>query len=216
MISNQAFEFFQQAAKTIPAYQLFLAAQEFNPESVQTAAQFSTIPTTNKDNYLRAYPLDQLIWPQALNEPLLFCATSGSTGEPYYFPRSEKLSEQYSYLIEDFLARSSVREGKTLVILAFGMGVWIGGIITLRAFEIAGMRTKAPISILPTGYNKAEIFKALRKLAPNFDEVVIVGYPPFVKEVVDEAATENVTWTDFNIRFLFAAEAFTETFRDYI
>ncbi len=216
MISNQAFEFFHQAAKTIPAYQSFLASHEFNPETIKTAPDIITVPKTDKNNYLRAYPLDELLWPQALHEPLLFCATSGSTGEPYYFPRSEKLSEQYSYLIEDFLGRSTVKDGKTLVILAFGMGVWIGGIITLRAFEIAGMRTKSPISILPTGYNKAEIFKALRKLAPNFNEVVIVGYPPFVKEIVDEAAEEDVRWADFNIRFLFAAEAFTETFRDYV
>ena len=115
--------------------------------------------------------------------------------------------------LEEFMAQ---REGRTLVLVGFGMGVWIGGIIVLRSLEIAADRMDAPVSILPTGYNKKEVFKALRRLSPDFDQTIIIGYPPFVKELVDEAEGEDIDLTKLNIRFVFAAEAFTERFREYL
>lgn len=216
MVNNHAFELFKKTAKSLPAYRSFLEAHEFDADKVKSPEDFKRIPVTNKNNYLRKYPMEQLVWQDLTSEPVLLCSTSGSTGEPYYFPRTERLSEQYSLLIEDFLKRSSHQGGRTLVILGFGMGVWIGGVITLRAFEIASTRMKEPISVLPTGYHKAEIFKALRKLAPNYDQTVLVGYPPFIKELVDEAQSEKINLPKLNIRLLFAAEAFTEKFREYV
>ncbi len=216
MSSNLGFELFKRASSTIPAYRQFLTDQNFDPSSVQTAEDFVKVPHVTKDNYLRKYSLNQIVWPDAFSQTTLFCSTSGSTGAPYYFPRNDKLSEQYSYLIEDFLKRSHLNNPKTLVILGFGMGVWIGGVVTLRAFEIAGARMNAPISILPAGYNKVEIMKALKNLAPQFEQTIIVGYPPFVKELIDECEDQAIAISQLNPRFLFAAEAFTETFRDYL
>lgn len=216
MVSDRSLKLFYRAAENLPAYKRFLSKTGTNPKNINTVTDFQTLPLTSKKTYLTSYKLDDLVWPSDQRDTLLFCSTSGSTGEPYYFPRNEKLSWQYSFLVEDFLSSSSYGKGKTLVMIGFGMGVWIGGVITLRAFEIAGERMTDPIAILPTGYNKPEIFKALRKLAPQYDQTIIVGYPPFIKEVVDEAPGEGLRLEDLNIRFLFAAEAFTETFRNYV
>jgi len=215
MISKRSLELFQRAAKEVPAYQSFLSGQGINPSEIKDEGSFQTVPLTSKNGYLVHHKLSDLIWPDTAN-PLLFCATSGSTGEPYYFPRDEKLSWQYSFLLEDFMRSSSYGDSSTLVLIGFGMGVWIGGVITLRAFEIASSRLKQPIAILPTGYNKSELYKALRKLSPQYSQTIIVGYPPFVKELVDEAPGEGIDLTSLNVRFLFAAEAFTETFRNYL
>lgn len=216
MISKRSVDLFQQAAKNIKGYKDFLAQNYIDPKDIKTPKDYVDVPITNKENYLRAYPLFDLMWKEDLERPLLFCSTSGSTGEPYYFPRSEELSRQYSVLIENYLKQGQKKPGKTLVIIGFGMGVWIGGIITLRAFEIAGNRMKTPLSILPTGYNKPEIFKALKKLAPDFDQTILIGYPPFIKEIIDDSKRKNIPLDELNIRLLFAAESFTETFRDYI
>ncbi|MGH7158103.1 MAG: phenylacetate--CoA ligase family protein [Candidatus Saccharimonadales bacterium] len=217
MPSKRSLRLFKKAAKQIPAYRTFLARHGCNPSSIKSLDSFrSSVPLTDKKSYLMKSNHNDLIWSQAQENLLLLCATSGSTGEPYYFPRDEKLSHQYSYIIEDYLRYSSYGQGKTLVLIGFGMGVWIGGIITLRAFEIAVQRLQAPVSILPAGYSKAEIFKALKRLAPSYDQTIIVGYPPFVKEIVDEASGEQIDLPSLNVRFLFAAEAFTETFRNYI
>lgn len=205
----------RQAAKELPAYKNLLAHHNISLPDINTDT-LEKLPVTSKKSYLVPNKFEDLTWKEDLGGLLLFCATSGSTGEPYYFPRNEELSRQYSYLLEDYIKYSSYGQGRTLVVIGFGMGVWIGGVITQRAFEIAAQRMKAPVSILPTGYNKAEIFKALRKLSPNFDQTVIIGYPPFVKELVDQADDEQVDLAKLHVRFLFAAEAFTETFRNYL
>jgi phenylacetate-CoA ligase len=208
---------FHKAAEQIPAYADFLKDRGLNPEQIKTIRDLKKIPTISKKNYLQKYPLQKLVWQDSLDKPLIFCSTSGSTGVPYYFPRDEKLSWQYSWLIEDFLNNGSgVKREPVLVILAFGMGVWIGGIITLRALEIALQRTGYPVSLLPTGYNKSEVIKALRQLSPQFSQTILIGYPPFIKEIIDEADREQINLIKFNTRLIFAAEAFSETFRDYV
>lgn len=216
MLSKNALQIFREASRELPAYKRFLEEHGFDPEQVKSVKSLNAVPLTNKKNYLVPNKLEDLVWEKDLENYLLFCSTSGSTGEPYYFPRNDTLSRQYAQLLEDFINYSSRGYGRTLVVIGFGMGVWIGGIITLRAFEIAAGRVKTPIAILPTGYNKVEIYKALRKLSPNFDQTILVGYPPFIKELVDESRTEGINLKKLNIRLLFAAEAFTETFRNYV
>jgi glutamate dehydrogenase/leucine dehydrogenase/phenylacetate-coenzyme A ligase PaaK-like adenylate-forming protein len=208
-------DLFHKAAKELPAYKSFLKAHNVDAAAISDE-NFTSVPLSSKKNYLTQFPLKDLSWHDTANGAMLFCATSGSTGEPYYFPRDDRLSHQYSYLLENYIKQSSYGDGKTLVLIGFGMGVWIGGVFTLRAFEIAGQRLKTPLALLPTGYNKVEIFKALRKVAPQFDQTVIVGYPPFIKELVDEAAGEGIDLSKLHVRFLFAAESFTETFRNYV
>lgn len=216
MITKKSIDLFHEASKEIAAYKKFLKDNNFDARTVQHLGDFAKIPLTNKKDYLRKYDHKNLTWPKDWEGPIWFCSTSGSTGEPYYFPRNGKLAEQASYMAETFLRNSSYGQGNTLVLMGFGMGVWIGGLITLRAFEIAAERMGAPVAFLPTGYNKTEIFKALKKLSPEFEQTVIVGYPPFIKELVDQVDAEGIDLKRLNVRFMFAAEAFTETFRNYV
>jgi phenylacetate-CoA ligase len=207
---------FKKAAIELPAYQKFLKEKGCNPNYIRTVADFVRIPVTSKKTYLQQNDRRNLVWAEDLKGPLAFCSTSGSTGEPYYFPRNDRLAQQASVMAEDFLKQSSYGEGRTLVLMGLGMGVWIGGLITLRAFEIAAERMQAPVAFLAPGYNKKEIFKALKKLAPEFDQTILVGYPPFIKELLDEVEDENIDIGKLHIRLMFAAEAFTETFRNYV
>jgi len=217
MISNRSILLFKRAAKEVPAYRDFLKQQSIDPERISEVNDFKIVPLTSKKNYLRQYSLSELLWNGTLSTPLEFCSTSGSTGEPFYFPRNENLGEQYSHIIKEFIERSDLKTKKpVLVINAFGMGVWIGGILTHKAFEIVSTRNNLPVSILPVGYNKTEVIKALEKLAPRFNQTILIGYPPFIKELIDEATQKKINLWSYNIRLIFAAEAFTETFRDYI
>ena len=209
---------FHDAAERVPAYKDFLAHRNIDHRSIITWEDFKRVPLVDKNNYLRAFPLPALCFDGAFKEKaLVFTATSGSTGEPFYFPRFTELDWQYSTLLEEFLAASSYgRRGPTLVIVGLGMGVWIGGLITYRAFEIVSQRGNFPLSILTPGSNKHEIIFALQKLGPHFEQVVLVGYPPFVKDTLDEAVRVGVPFHKMHLRLLFAAEAFTDTFRRYI
>src|SRR6266853_359753 len=120
-------------------------------------------------------------------QSLVLTSTSGSTGKPFYFPRNGILDSQSSIYHQMFLKNSQLDVNKsTLVLICFGMGVWIGGLITYQAFKSISVRGY-PMTILTPGVNKREIFEALKTIAPKYDQIILCGYPPFMKDIVDEA-----------------------------
>jgi len=211
-----ALELFKNASRKVPAYKEFLKKNNIDVEKINSWSDFKKLPIINKKNYLKQYPFEKLCWNGNLKKPLVFTSTSGSTGEPFYFCRSEELDWQYSIMHELFLKNiSSGKAIPTLVIVCFGMGVWIGGLITYQSFQLLGQRGY-PLSIITPGINKEEIYKSLTNLAPHFKQTILVGYPPFIKDIVDEATQRNINVKELNIKLMFAAEAFTEKFRDYL
>jgi phenylacetate-CoA ligase len=159
--------------------------------------------------------MKDLCWDGTLEKPFVFSATSGSTGKPFYFPHGHDLDFQYSTLVDMFLSNAKPSKKPTLVIVCFGMGVWIGGLFTFQAFELASRRG-ADVSIITPGINKEEILNALRSLAPNFAQTVLIGYPPFIKDLLDDALLSGIVLPKLNLRILFAAEAFNEVFRNHV
>ncbi|GAB1262309.1 phenylacetate--CoA ligase family protein [Aurantivibrio plasticivorans] len=206
---------FQQVSQRVPAYADFLKKHKIDPSKVKHYNDLSVVPPVSKDNYLRQYPMPMLCWDGHINRGLMLCSTSGSTGAPYYFPRTQQLDRQGSYLLEQFLNQSHCK-GPVLTIVCFGMGVWIGGVLIYSALQMLQQRDERAISIIAPGINKPEILSALKNLAPQYEEVVLLGYPPFIKDVFDTAINENIDVRSLNIKLMFAAEAITETFRQYL
>lgn len=206
---------FQRASKQIPAYKDFLKKNHCDPAKINTWMDFQHVPFVSKDNYLRCYPLEALCWNGDLNFSITYTATSGSTGEPFYFPRTAELEHNNAHITKFFLDQAN-SQASTLVIVAFGMGVWIGGQITYKDYELLAREANLPISIITPGINKKEIFRILKNLAPKYEDVVLAGYPPFVKDILDESVHQGIDYSLFNLRLSFAAEAFPEDFRDYV
>jgi phenylacetate-CoA ligase len=50
------------------------------------------------------------------------------------------------------------------------------------------------------------------ELAPYVDQVVLLGYPPFVKDVIDSGSG----WSDYRLKMVFAGEVFSEEWRDLV
>lgn len=212
---EHALSLFQAAAHRVPAYKDFLKKNKISPSNIKTFEDFSHIPNTNKKEYINAYPLKDLAWDGKLEHPSVFTSTSGSTGEQTYFFRSDLVDWQCSVIQELFIQNGKEPMKPTLVIICFGMGIWIGGLISYEAISRLGSRGY-PVSIITPGINKAEILKILKKISPSYDQTIIFGYPPFLKDLVDEALTANINLKKLNIRFSTAAEPYSEDFRDYI
>ncbi len=213
---KQMLALFHQAAKRVPAYQKFLKKQGIDPSKIKTIVDFKKIPPMDKKNYLRRHDLQDISWDGNLLKPLVYTATSGSTGAPFYFHRSLDLDWQSSVIHELFLTNSSYKNKESILVIdCFGMGVWIGGLITYQAFKHLQERGY-PVSVVTPGINKEEIFKILSLLAPKYKQIILIGYPPFLKDVIDEFLTRNIHINKMNLRLLFAAEPFTEKFRDYV
>ncbi len=210
-------ELFHICADNVKAYKDFLKKAQINQNKIKTLEEFENIPPVNKDNYLRSYPWEKLCMPGSLTEQsLVLTSTSGSTGRPFYFPRNGLLDAQSSIYHQMFFRNAKIDPKKsTLVLVCFGMGVWIGGVITYQAFKSISGRGY-PMTILTPGVNKKEIFESLKNIGPKYDQVILCGYPPFMKDVIDEGKENGINWKNFNLKMVFAAESFSEEFRDYI
>ena len=54
------------------------------------------------------------------------------------------------------------------------------------------------------------------ELGGLYDQVVLLGYPPFVKNVVDAGVARDVPWADYRIKIVLAGEVFSEQWRDLV
>jgi phenylacetate-CoA ligase len=215
---EMSLELFHLMAQKVPAYKDWLKKKKIDPKKIKTIEDLKKIPTIDKDNYLRKYPLTDLCWDGKLSKGWhVYSSTSGSTGEPFYFPRSNFQDQQYSVTAEMYLINNfHIDKKTTLYVDGFAMGAWIGGLFTYQAVKNVAERGNYNLSIITPGINKQEIIKAIRNLGPNYEQVILGGYPPFVKDVIDEGIAQGIKWSDYNLRIIFSAEAFSEKFRDYI
>lgn len=214
---KMSLDLFKKAAEKVPAYKKFLNENNINCEKIKSWEDFKSLPIIDKKDYLKKFAFEELSWEGDLNKPLIYTSTSGSSGEPFYFVRQEQLSWQCSVIKQLFLNQAITNpKEETLVVVCFAMGVWIGGLLTYKAFELAAIRENLPISIITPGISKKDIFNALKNLAPKYKNIIITGYPPFIKDIIDDAFAEGIDLKKTNIKFQFAAEAITESFRDYL
>lgn len=215
---QMALKLFHEMSQRVPAYKDFLKKHKINPSSIKTIKDFEQLPVIDKDNYLRKYPLPKLCWDGELDKKwTVFSATSGSTGTPFYFPRDDYEDWEYSMVAELYLLNHyDIDKKSTLYINAFAMGAWIGGLFTYQAIKNVSDRGNYQIGMVNPGINKEEILKSIKNLSSYYDQIIIGGYPPFVKDLVDYGQENNFSWKSINTRFIFSAEGFSEEFRDYI
>ncbi|HEY9585937.1 MAG TPA: hypothetical protein VJJ02_05135 [Candidatus Paceibacterota bacterium] len=215
---RMALSLFREMGKRVPAYKKFLAANNIDSSRIKKWEDLTVVPPIDKNNYLCRYPLHELCWDGDLaGGQYNISATSGSTGEPFYFPRTEEQDEQYALLAELYLRTNfSVHKRKTLYINAFPMGIWIGGLFTYATIRKIAERTGYPLSIVNPGIHKEEILKIVKKLGGEFEQILIGGYGPFVKDIIDDGIRDGINWKGFRLGFIFSAEGFTEDFRDYV
>lgn len=206
---------FRDMQQDVPAYKTFLSTHAPTLKAIQS---ISDIPIINKDSYLRSHALKDLCWNGDLSHgQRIISSTSGSTGEPFYFPRTIEQDEQYAAVAEMYLRNNfKIHERTTLYIVAWGLGVWIGGIFSYAAVRMVAERGKYPLSVITTGISEEEILKAVRRLGPMYDQVIIGGYPPMVKDVIDHGKQQGIDWSAYNVKCIFSAEGFSEQFRDHI
>ncbi len=213
-----ALQYFYEISKQVPAYKKFLKSKRKNHTKIKNISHFKNIPLIDKINYLKKYPYENLfIGGKFASKHWIISSTSGSTGEPFYFPRKDRQDLQYALIAELYLLTNfQIDKKTTLYINCFAMGVWIGGLFTYQAIKHVVSDNKYKLSIINPGINREEILKIVKKLGYYFDQIIIGGYPPFIKNIIDYGNENNINWKKRSIKFIFSAEGFSEDFRDYI
>jgi phenylacetate-CoA ligase len=203
--------FFHDVVASVPAYRAFLAEAGVDPAGVRDVEDLQRVPMTTKDTYHRRYPLPELCRDGRLDGCDIVAVSSGSSGAPTIWPRSLvdelHITERFEQVFRTFGA--DVRG--TLAVVCFPLGTWVGGLFTtacVRHLAAKGF----PVTTVAPGNNKAEILRVIPELAPHFEQVVLLGYPPFVKDVVDS----GTGWSGYRMNLVFAGEVFSEQWRDLV
>lgn len=207
---------FKRSSAEVPAYRQFLESQQIDPARIVDYAAFSTLPLTSKANYMQVYPLPERCLGGSLAGADRVAVSSGSTGQPTFWPRSAAYELDVAVRFEQvFLDSFAADQKSTLAIVCFALGNWVGGLFTTSCcWHLA--RKGYPLMVATPGNNKAEIFRVVRELAPHFQQTVLLGYPPFVKDVIDAGAAEGIDWSVFKPKLVFAGEVFSEEWRNLL
>jgi phenylacetate-coenzyme A ligase PaaK-like adenylate-forming protein len=210
---GRALATFQRAAREVPAYADFLRRHRVDPDRVSTPADFARVPPVTKANYLHYYPLNKLAWGGDITAAGMWSTSSGSSGKPTFWPRGASAASQATGFY-DTIFRQSFRshERDVLAVVGFAMGNWIGGTYTFAG--LAGLPARGHrLSVITPGIDVPAICESIAGLGPYYQRVVLVGYPPFVKDVLDQAPP-GVLSQDLCV--LMAGENISETWRDYL
>ena len=101
--------------------------------------------------------------------------------------------------------RTLVGKEPLFVINAFALGPWATGVnVTMSCVSFSKLKSLGP--------EKEKIENTLKQFGENHN-YVIMGYPPFLKYLVD---TSEIEWDKFNIAFIFGGESMSEGMRDYL
>lgn len=206
-------ELFHRTAEHVPAYRAFLREHGVDPASVRTLEDFARVPLVTKENYVAKYPLSDRCRTGDIADNDMIAFSSGSTGEPTLWPRTIADEEAVASRFEHVFRNSfRAHERRTLAVVAFPLGTWVGGMYTTSCTRILARRGLAITTVTP-GNDRAEILRVVRALSPMFDQTVLLGYPPFLKDVIDTGRAQHLPWEKFAVRVVLAGEVISEEWR---
>ena len=209
-------DLFHSVVASVPAYRSFLSEEGIDLESVQTVDDFQRLPQINKKNYQSRYPLASMCRNGQLESCDFIAVSSGSTGKPSFWPRFISDELQIAARFEQIFHDSfRADERRTLAVVCFTLGTWVGGMFTASCCRYLASKGY-PITVITPGNNKEEIYRVVTELGGNFEQVVLLGYPPFLKDIVDGGIARGIGWNQYHLKFVMAGEVFSEEWRSLV
>ena len=202
----RAYSEFIKAKRRVPAYKSFLKTHNFSKPSFSgLVPNIHEIPEIDKENYIKKFSIDaRCVGGKIPTKNIIIDESSGSSGTATNWVRGLKERKRNAKMIE-FGMRTLVGKEPLFVINAFALGPWATGVnVTMSCVSFSKLKSLGP--------EKEKIENTLKQFGKNHN-YVIMGYPPFLKYLVD---TSEIEWDKFNIAFIFGGESMSEGMRDYL
>lgn len=214
MAEQTALDTFKLASSTVPAYKDFLKKHKIDARKINTIDDFKKVPLTSKKNYLSQYPLKDLLAEGDFNGKFASTSSSGSSGKPFFWPRYFTRDVGVVNGIESTLVDLfDIDKKSTLLVNCAGMGVWTAGDLVSFAFKIIALKYKNNSSISP-GIDIDNTLWSIETIGESFEQIVILGYPPFIKDLVDQLPSKTAKAK--KIKIIAGGESFSESWRSYV
>lgn len=206
----RAWQTFEYAAKRVPAYQEFLKKNRtagLLPEFEGFKPDFKSIPEMDKSNYIKKWSIiERSINGVLPSRGVVVDESSGSTGTPTSWVRGPYERRAVRSLLQIGFQGTARQAQKPIFILnAFSLGAWATGM------NVSASLTDVSI-IKSIGPDKEKIIATMQEFGTEFT-YVILSYPPFLKDLVDDARIE---WNKYSVIAGFGGEGMSENMRTYL
>jgi phenylacetate-CoA ligase len=201
------------------AYPAFLKEQLGHVPKVTSMNEFRKLPLMDKHNYINyeRHSLAELALGGDLSAAYTIEKSSGHSGNCYYWLRTPKEDAMFpSYMEFAFAQFYGIETKKTLVLVTLALGTWTSGEKMAHALRKVAATGKYPLTVMAPGMKSDEVIEICRDISPQFNQTVIVGYPPFVKSVLDEGQRRGLDWKALGIRIVLGGEGYSEPWRDRV
>lgn len=201
------------AFEEVPAYAKLLSESGVDTSAVRSLSDFARLPLLDKATYVQRYPLADRCAGGELHAADMLAFSSGSTGSPTVWPRSQAdeliVARRFEQVFRDSFR---AHERSTLAVVCFALGTWIGGMFTASCCRLLASKGYLVTTVTP-GNNRPEIYRVLKEMGARYEQIVLLGYPPFLKDVVDNGPASGVDWRAYRARLVLAGEVFSEEWR---
>lgn len=204
---------YRSAAKSVPAYKTFINEAERDGKK----ARFSELPTTSKDNYIKPALKDE-------NEVSLYLdgkiplkakrdTSTGTSGPstPWYRGIEE---QKHVERMTTYAAKAILGDRPYSFINGFAMGPWATGVTATLA-----MNSNSQAGVAVIGPNIDEIYACIKEQGRIYGKdhpIVVSGYPPHMRAVVEKAVAEGFPLHDYTIIGVVGGESMSEDLRDLL
>ena len=196
-----------RAVKQVPQYKKVLEEHKINMEKISFKYFHDKLPEIDKKSYIqKAENMKDLCCPHAFEEAAMIYRSSGYSGYPSFWIKSrgevEEARKGYAAALK-FVYKTD--KYTTLLINCFSLGSWVACMGVARFMDVE-------TCILNIGTNEAEAIEAIKKLGSNFDQIILGGYPPFIRNLLEEGKKE-IDWKKLRLHIALGGEGFSPSFR---
>lgn len=192
----------RKAYRKVPAYADYYKKSGHNGFG---ASKFASIPVTDKESYVKKYRIEDRSWEGKLpSRGVTVDESSGSTGSPTNWVRGWDERMNTKELLQ-LSFHNTFGKDEIFAFNAFVLGAWATGMIVSQSLaEICIMKS--------TGSDAQKILDTMKSFGKGY-HYVVMGYPPFLKSLIDD---NDFDWESYKVDAIYGGEAITEQLRDYL
>ena len=197
----------QKAKQFVPAYKRYLERYGLKP-----GEPFEKLPTLDKKSYALVYPYKDLLVSD--EEIFTLFRSSGSSGNSFYWPQLKSTYRSSPVATRKFLEEIfSIDQKKTLAIVGFNLGGWIGGESSSWNLKNVALDAPYPFWVLCPGNDIDEIIKVICQLESSVEQIILLIVPSAIAHLHLRANQLKQSLPVKKLRYLVGGEPFPETLR---
>jgi phenylacetate-CoA ligase len=215
----KAFLLIRAAIKKVSAYKKFLEERGFDIRKIKTFYDFKKLPLTDKKNYFIKYGIEETLFKKTITQGYSWEHSSNYDPDVglVFWPRF--LDEESKCLINlEFLLRYIYKcdKKRTLIVVGFVLGMWSAGERISRFAKQLAKNKNLKIAVATPGASRKIIVDFLKAVGRDYEQIILVGNPYFLRRVIEYGEKQKFNWRDFDIYLLTAGEGFPEDWREFV